>query len=169
MSGELIWALVRLMVALPLVLGMVYLVLKYGLARRYVVTSGQRRMKLVEQLPLGPKSVLSLVALGGRYYLLAHQDNSISLIKDLDELPEPEESKIGDIVDLTPRAIKEYDGLHKSGGSVETGRLPDVPGNDYRLPLKKLATGVTRAKEIIMARMEARKHKVEKGEKKIEG
>ncbi|MCL6635842.1 MAG: flagellar biosynthetic protein FliO, partial [Peptococcaceae bacterium] len=81
MSGELIWAVVKLVVALPLVLGLACLSLKYGLARRYAVTPGSRRMKLVEQLPLGPKAVLSLVQLGGRYYLLAHQDNAISLLK----------------------------------------------------------------------------------------
>ncbi len=79
MNGDLIGAVVRLLVALPLILGIAYLVLKYGLARRYVVTTGNRRMKLVEQLPLGPKTSLSLVSLGGKYYLLAHQDNSVSL------------------------------------------------------------------------------------------
>lgn len=167
MSGDLIWAVVRLLVALPLVLGLVYLVLKYGLARRYVVTSGNRRMKLVEQLPLGPKTILSLVALGGRHYLLAHQDNSISLIKDLGELPEPEESKIGDIVDLIPRTIQEYDRLQKSGCSGEAG--PDIPENGYGPLLKKLAVGAARAKEILTARMAARLRKGEKGEKKVEG
>lgn len=88
MSGDLIWALVRLIVALPFVLGLTYLVLKFGLSRRYMAGSGNRRMKMVEQLPLGPKTTLSLITLGGNYYLFAHQDNSVSLVKELGELPE---------------------------------------------------------------------------------
>jgi len=124
MSGDLIWAVVRLLVALPLVLGMAYLILKYGLARRYATSPGGRRMKLVEQLPLGPKTVLSLVALGNRYYLLAHQDHTVQLIKELDELPELEELKAGSIIELAPRTIEEFDLARESGGTGETGRLP---------------------------------------------
>lgn len=119
MSSDLIWAVVRLLVALPLVLLMAYLVLKYGLARRYAVVTGKSRMKLVEQLPLGPKTVLSLVGLGGKYYLLAHQDNSIHLIKELDELPLKEKIVADDIVELTPRAIKEIDQGRVTGGTRE--------------------------------------------------
>jgi flagellar protein FliO/FliZ len=169
MSGDLIWAVVRLLVALPLVLGMIYLVLKYGFARRYGMTAGNHRMKLVEQLPLGPKTILSLVALGGRYYLLAHQDNSISLVKDLGELPEPEELKVVDIMDLTPRSIEEYDRAQKSGGSGEAGRLFGIPKGGCGLWLKKLAARVVRAKEIIIARVATRLRAFGKGGKKPEG
>ncbi|TEB15932.1 Flagellar biosynthesis protein, FliO [Pelotomaculum sp. FP] len=124
MNGDLIGAVVRLLVALPLILGIAYLVLKYGLARRYMVTTGNRRMKLVEQLPLGPKTSLSLVSLGGKYYLLAHQDNSVSLVKELDEIKEPEETIIGDIVELRPRTLRELDRLRKPVGAGITGELP---------------------------------------------
>ncbi|OPX88938.1 flagellar biosynthetic protein FliO [Pelotomaculum sp. PtaB.Bin117] len=124
MSSELIWAVVRLLVALPLVLFLVYLVLKYGLARRYAVVTGKSRMKLLEQLPLGPKTVLSLVGLGDKYYLLAHQDNSIHLIKELDELPLQEKIAVDDIVELTPRAIKEIDQSRVTGETGETGLNP---------------------------------------------
>lgn len=168
MSGDLIWAAVRLLVALPLVLGMAYLVLKYGLARRYVVTTGSRRMRLVEQLPLGPKTVLSLVTLGGRYYLLAHQDNSVSLIKELEELPEPEESKTADILELTPRTVEEFDRLQKSVEPGESGPLsgnPDGCGQQ----LKKFAGRVVRAGQVFAARCAARTGKGEKGENKVEG
>ena len=109
MSGELVWAVVRMLVTLPIVLGLIYLVLKYGLARRYATTAGNRRMRLVEQLPLGPKSALSLVTLGGVYYLLAHQENSISLVKELGELPEMNELEIAGVVELTPHSVQDYD------------------------------------------------------------
>jgi len=139
MSGDLIWAVVRLLVALPLVLGMAYLVLKYGLARRYVTSPGGRRMKLVEQLPLGPKTVLSLVALGGRYYLLAHQDHAIQLIKEIDELPELEGLKAGEIMELTPRTIEEFELTREPGGTGDTVRLPGSGLKGCRLLLKRMA------------------------------
>ncbi|MDF9409311.1 flagellar biosynthetic protein FliO [Pelotomaculum isophthalicicum JI] len=124
MSNDLIWAAVRVLVALPLVLLMAYLVLKYGLAKRYAATPGKNRMKLVEQLPLGPKTVLSLVGLGEKYYLLAHQDNSIQLIKELDELPLQEKIVVEEVMELTPRAIKEIDQNRGTGKTGETGPIP---------------------------------------------
>jgi len=169
MSSDLIWAVVRLLVALPLVLGLAYLVLKYGLARRYVITSGYRRMKLMEQLPLGPKTTLSLVGLGGRYYLLAHQENSISLVKELNELPEPEESKIGEIVELTPRTLEEYDRLQKSGEPVDTRQLPVIMEGKFGPQLKKLAGWVAWAQKTLSAKLAARKRTGEKGDRKVEG
>jgi len=124
MNSDLIWAAVRVLVALPVVLFMAYLVLKYGLARRYAVTPGKNRMKLVEQLPLGPKTVLSLIGLGEKYYLLAHQDNTIQLIKELDELPLPEKIAAEDVLELTPRAIKEIDQIRETGVTGDTGPVP---------------------------------------------
>lgn len=167
MSSELVWAMVRMLVTLPIVLGLVYLVLKYGLARRYVTASGQRRMKLVEQLPLGPKSTLSLVTLGGVYYLLAHQENSISLVKELDELPEPDEIKIADIMELTPQAIKDYD-LDKFGGTGERS-APGTAGERIVMGMKKLAGRVARVQSSVTARMPGRTVNDDKGGKKIEG
>lgn len=168
MSSDLIWAVVRLLVALPLVLGLAYLVLKYGLARRYVITTGHRRMKLIEQLPLGPKTTLSLVGLGGRYYLLAHQENSISLVKELDELPEPEESKIGEIVELTPRTLEEYDRLQKAGEPAATGR-PVILEGKLGPQLKKLAGWVAWVQKTLSAKLAVRKRTGEKGDRKVEG
>ncbi|OPY57461.1 MAG: Flagellar biosynthesis protein, FliO [Pelotomaculum sp. PtaU1.Bin035] len=154
MSSDLIWAVVRLLVALPLVLGLAFLLLRYGLARRYVTTPGNRRMKLVEQLPLGPKTILSLVALGERYYLLAHQDNAVNLIKELNELPVPEGLTAGDIVELTPRPIEEFYRGQKPGGNNDAGRLPDTL-KKRGLHLKELAGRTARAKEILTARLAA--------------
>lgn len=106
-DGDLLWAVVRFAIALPLVLFLAYLVVKYGLARRYTVTSGKSKMKLVEQLPLSSKAFLSLVKLGDKYYVLAHQDNGIQLLKELDELPSQEKAAAGEAVELLPRSIKE--------------------------------------------------------------
>lgn len=117
-NSELVWAVVRLCVALPLVLLLAYVVLKYGLSRRYAVLPGKSRMKLVEQLPLGPKATLSLVALGDKYYLLAHQDNAVSLVKELEELPVTQKVSAEKIMELTPRSVSEID-QYPAGGRPE--------------------------------------------------
>lgn len=169
MSGDLVWALVRMLVTLPLVLGLVYLVLKYGLARRYITTSGQRRMKLVEQLPLGPKSTLSLVALGGVYYLLAHQENSISLIKELGELPEMEDVKIADVVELKPHPIREYDSLKAPAGKSGIGETHGQAAGTFVLMVKKLAGQFAQTQRAVMTRMTNRTVEDDKGGKRIEG
>lgn len=82
-------ALARLVIALPLTLLLVYVVLRYGLPRRFTGAGGARRMRLVEQLPLGPKAWLSLVRVGEKYYLLAHQEGAATLLEVYDSLPDP--------------------------------------------------------------------------------
>lgn len=169
MSSDLVWAMVRMLVTLPIVLGLVYLVLKYGLARRYVTASGQRRMKLVEQLPLGPKSTLSLVAMGGVYYLLAHQENSITLVKELGELPEPDEIKIADIVELTPQPIKDYDLKKPPESGIGEKKAPNAPVEMISSTLQKLAGQASNIKKSVVVKMTGRTVNDDKDGKKIEG
>lgn len=169
MSSDLVWAIVRMLVTLPLVLGLVYLVLKYGLARRYITTSGQRKMKLVEQLPLGPKSTLSLVTLGGVYYLLAHQENSISLIKELGELPEIEEAKIAGVIELKPQPIREYDYLKAPAGKSGISKTHGPAVGTFVLMLKKLAGQFAQTQRAVMTRMTNRTVEDDKVGKRIEG
>ncbi|MBO8129168.1 MAG: flagellar biosynthetic protein FliO [Peptococcaceae bacterium] len=89
MDGEFWGALLRLCIALPITLGLAYAVLRFGLARRYGITGGlSRRMQLVEQIPLGPKAGLSLVRVGKKYYLLAHNEETVTVVREYDSLPE---------------------------------------------------------------------------------
>lgn len=91
-SKEIIFAFIRTLIALPLVVALAYVVIKYGLARRGLAqggSSGGRRMRVVEQLPLGPKGLLSLVEVGGKYYLLAQTESGFTLLKEYDHLPDP--------------------------------------------------------------------------------
>jgi len=109
-SNELVWVVARLLVALPLVLFLAFLLIKFGLSKRYTAGGGgDSRMRLVEQLPLGAKATLSLVALGDKHYLLAHQENGVQLIKELDQLPGPAKGVTGDVVELIPRSVLEID------------------------------------------------------------
>lgn len=91
MDKDLVFAFIRIMIALPVVVGLAYLVIKYGLARRYATQRGPggRRMRAVEQMPLGTKGLLHLVEVGDKYYLLAQSESSFTMIKEFDSLPAP--------------------------------------------------------------------------------
>jgi len=89
MNEDMLWAVVRLAVSLPLVLALAYFTVKFGLARQSFVAGAQpRRVHLVEQLSLGPRSGLSLVQVGQCYFLLAHQEGKVTLVKEFAELPD---------------------------------------------------------------------------------
>ncbi|MEG6617319.1 flagellar biosynthetic protein FliO [Peptococcaceae bacterium 1198_IL3148] len=90
-NTEILFAFIRVIIALPLVLALAYVAIKYGLARRGLVKGqqGGRRMRVVEQMPLGPKGLLSLVEVGDKYFLLAHAETGITVVKEYDTLPEP--------------------------------------------------------------------------------
>jgi hypothetical protein len=109
--------------------------------------------------------VLSLVALEGNYYLLAHQDSSVTLVKELGELPEPENPKAGDIVELTPRTIEDLDRLQGTGAPGEAGRQPEGLKGKLGPRLERLAGGAARARKILAARMAGGAHTGVKDEK----
>lgn len=113
MDKEVLFAFIRTVVALPLVLALAYLVIKYGLARRSTQSlyGAGRRMRVIEQMPLGPKGFLSIVEIGGKYYLLAHSEQGIKLIEKYDQLPQPLSGpdlaeKLPNFRDLLKRKIK---------------------------------------------------------------
>lgn len=81
-------AFLRLAVALPLVLLLCVVLLKHMVPRMLSGMGGARRMRVVEQLSLGPKAGMSLVRVGGRYYLLAYHEGAVTVVKEMDELPE---------------------------------------------------------------------------------
>ena len=88
MSSDIYWYLLKLIFALPVVLFLAYYVVKFGRSRRFHLNGRGRSMLVIEQLPLGPKSVLSIVQVGEFYYLLAQQENGIVLLEKTNHLPE---------------------------------------------------------------------------------
>jgi len=54
---------------------------------------GGRRMVLVETLPLGPNRLLCLVRVDDRFLLLGVSEKSVNVLREFDELPEPEQGK----------------------------------------------------------------------------
>jgi len=106
MNEDVLWAFMRLVVSLPVVLLLAYFGIRYASARRFYGLGGERRMRLVEQLPIGPKGFLSLVEVGGRYYLLAQQEASITLIKEFDQVPAVLEIETAGLACFTPHAAR---------------------------------------------------------------
>lgn len=89
MDREIAAALLRMIILLPLICGLAYLTVRFGFGRaKYSFTGGKKkRMQVLEQLSLGQKCGLSLVQVGEKYMLFAHQEGSIVLVRELDELP----------------------------------------------------------------------------------
>lgn len=100
MDMDILSAAVRMIIALPLVTALAYFLIKHGLGRRSALSGGKRSMRLVEQIPIGPKASISLVEVGGRYILLAHSDNGFQVIREMDEPPEPLSAQDHEAIDM---------------------------------------------------------------------
>ena len=96
---EILLALIRTIIILPIVLVLAYFFIKYGLARRMLINDGKRRMRMIEQIPLGQKTAISLVEVGGKYILLGHSESGFCIIKEMDELPDPLTYSESEIID----------------------------------------------------------------------
>jgi flagellar protein FliO/FliZ len=122
MNEDVLWAFVRLVISLPVVLLLAYFGIRYASARRFYGLSGERRMRLVEQLPIGPKGFLTLVEVGGRYYLLAQQEASITLIKEFDQIPAALEIEAAGLAGFGRRAagirLLRRDKSYKTDGKI---------------------------------------------------
>lgn len=120
MDSETLWLFLRLIILLPLVLGLAYVTIKYGLARGRGFTPGNSRyMRLVEYLPLGPKGGLALVEIGSQYYLVAFQENNITLLKEFADLPEPvlASGSVADFKGVLSQQMKQLIGRKGRSGS----------------------------------------------------
>ncbi len=96
MDKELVAALIRIVILLPVVCGLAYLTVRFGLGRsKYLAAFGNgRRMQVLEQVSMGAKCGLTLVRVGNRYLLFAHRENCIILVSDTEQPPEEIETAI---------------------------------------------------------------------------
>jgi flagellar protein FliO/FliZ len=132
-------AFLRLAVALPLVLLLCVVLLKYLVPRMLSGMAGARRMRVVEQLSLGPKTGMSLVRVGGRYYLLAYHEGAVTVVKEMDELPEVFQTETPDEGDgkgdSPPKGQRGQSPWRGKGDSPPGGsRGGDSPGTAAREP-----------------------------------
>ncbi|MCL6639500.1 MAG: flagellar biosynthetic protein FliO [Firmicutes bacterium] len=110
MGGEIFWAFIKLFVALPVVLVLACFVIRYIIGNKALSGAGARRMRVLERLPLTPKTAVVLLELGGRYYLLALHEAGVTLLKELEELPaafdrESEGAPEGGFADILQRRL----------------------------------------------------------------
>ncbi|NLO89015.1 MAG: flagellar biosynthetic protein FliO [Clostridia bacterium] len=88
MEWNLIFALLRIFILLPIVLFFIYIFIRYGLGRIVNPMGQGYAMSVVDRLPVGPKSSLLVVRVAGKYYLIAQNEGSTTLLKELDSYPE---------------------------------------------------------------------------------
>ncbi|MGQ9512502.1 MAG: flagellar biosynthetic protein FliO [Thermodesulfitimonas sp.] len=78
---------------MPIILVLIYLVLRYGLSHRLLPVRSGRHIRIMEQVPLGPKTIISLVKVGERCYLLGHGEGTVTVLREVEgtfpEEPEP--------------------------------------------------------------------------------
>lgn len=82
-------SLIRLIIFLPLVLLLAYLVIKYGLSKKYIRKDGSY-IKVLERNYLNPKATLNVVKIGDKYYLVSSTEQDIKLLKELKDYQETE-------------------------------------------------------------------------------
>lgn len=89
MDRELLGALARMIILLPLVCVLAYLTVRFGFGRtrKFNPYGAGKRMRVLEQVSMGPKCGLSLVQVGNRYLLFAHQEHTIVLVRESDHPP----------------------------------------------------------------------------------
>ena len=78
------WALLRMLVALVVVCGAVYLVLRFGLKRLTGARATAQRMRVVDRCSLSANRGLWIVEVGGRTLLLGEAEGGISNLAELD-------------------------------------------------------------------------------------
>ncbi|HAA35147.1 MAG TPA: flagellar biosynthetic protein FliO [Firmicutes bacterium] len=82
---ELYYAYLRLLVAFPLVIALIYFGLRFLMPYFAPAMGMGRRMKVVERLALSNRTFLYVVKVDGAYLLLAATPNAVTLLKELDE------------------------------------------------------------------------------------
>ncbi|GFN24138.1 MAG: flagellar biosynthetic protein FliO [Thermoanaerobacteraceae bacterium] len=90
MERDLVLALLRLFLFLPLVLLLAYVTVRYGLGRAGALTPAADGLKVVARLPVGPKAALLVVRCGKRYFLIGVGEGPPALLAELPDYAEGE-------------------------------------------------------------------------------
>ena len=87
-DGEFFLSILKLIITLVFILCLAYVSIRFGLSRIYKPSVRTSYMKVVEQLYLGPKTLLILVMVGEEYFLLTSSNGQISGLEKLAGKPE---------------------------------------------------------------------------------
>lgn len=78
-----LWDFLKLLLALPFVLLLIYISLKFH--HQYMLKYQQgKNMKIIERMPLSNKSFLTIVKVGKEYLILGVTENHMEVIQKLD-------------------------------------------------------------------------------------
>jgi flagellar protein FliO/FliZ len=87
-EGEFFLTVIKIVVTLVFILSLAYLSIRFGLSKIYTPSGQTSYMKIIEQLYLGPKTLLILVQVGEEYFLLTSSNGQIGGMKNLAGRPE---------------------------------------------------------------------------------
>jgi len=93
-EGEFFLTVLKLIITLVFILCLAYLSIRFGLSKIYIPSGRTSYMKVIEQLYLGPKTLLILVQVGEKYFLLTSSNGQISGLKALAGKPEALEDNL---------------------------------------------------------------------------
>ncbi|MBZ4686949.1 MAG: flagellar protein FliO/FliZ [Clostridia bacterium] len=105
-------AFLRVIIFLPLVAGLAYLVIKFGLTKKYLRYQG-KNLKVIDQIALTPKATLNIVKVGDDYLLIGATENEITLLKEVEYHQE------GDLEEEQPGFADFLKRFKKGGGMDE--------------------------------------------------
>lgn len=95
MDSEFWLMLLKIILALPFLLALIYLSLKYGGSKLQHIQNG-RFIKVLERVALSKENSLLVVRIGEKGYVMSSTNNSIQILSEVssEELSKIEESKI---------------------------------------------------------------------------
>lgn len=88
--SEFTLAVLKIVLALPVVLVLAYLSVRYGLAYKKGFQGANRELKLVDQLFLAPKSRICVIKVGKKYLVVGVGEKEITYLAELQDYPEGE-------------------------------------------------------------------------------
>ncbi|MBC7342902.1 MAG: flagellar biosynthetic protein FliO [Clostridia bacterium] len=88
MDWELLWSIIKLLVALPVVIAVTYWVIRYGLGAQFRGGYPSAGLRVIDRVMLTPKSFIAVVRVDKEYLVVAGGEKDINLIARLDHYPE---------------------------------------------------------------------------------
>ncbi len=132
-SGNLVWALLNMVLMLGVVVALAYLVLVHGVGRWMKRSQNKGSMRIKERLILNAKNSVLKIEIDGREWLVASSDAGVQLlhsgVPDVEQpskeqsLPQTlllENPEAEDNLGWVPHPMGRRDGIHKSKDFAQT-------------------------------------------------
>ncbi|MGI6066000.1 MAG: flagellar biosynthetic protein FliO [Bacillota bacterium] len=90
MDQTILWAFMKLLFALPVVLASMIIILRFSLPGAKKGISPRQSMKIVDRLLLNSRTSLYIVDIQGRFFLLGNQEGNVVILDKLPDYQIPE-------------------------------------------------------------------------------